>query len=477
MRVSLSLRIREGIAVVLLLIACAAVPVTSAQPFRESNTDPGWTRVALNGQAVTWLAVSSTNRLRVYASVSGLGVYQSTDGGQSWSAITNTGLSNLSAQAVAICPSGTLFVGTWGAGVYQYDGTSWRQVTAGLGESYITSLGCADGNILFAGTYSKGVFKLPSGASNWVPANSGLANLGVRRVQRQGASWFAATANGAFRTTDEGNSWSSAGLSSQDVFGFGFDAFNPNHVWAATVTGGVFEALNGGMAWNRLGQQLEAFAVVQGADLKLYAGTKTAGIWRYGDTQWEQDNNSITRAYSLLGVGSLLVAGTSDGIWAKEVTPVTPTTTPSPTPTRTATPTPSRTPTPTSTSTPTLTPTPTGVWAAWREPEGPILLPRWRDIAVILDYGNLTPPAPLTANLTVQGPAIFVRDGSPVLGWTLADTILQSNGSYTFNLRAVSGAALGASFRISTTVESIVSTPVPRTGYIVDLSFLPLILR
>ena len=75
MQVSLSMAIRVGAAVMLLLILGAVLPIAAAQSVRRSEPDAGWSRVALSGQAVTWLAASSADPLRLYASVYGLGVY------------------------------------------------------------------------------------------------------------------------------------------------------------------------------------------------------------------------------------------------------------------------------------------------------------------------------------------------------------------------------------------------------------------
>jgi hypothetical protein len=57
----------------------------------------------------------------LFAGTDGGGVFKSTDGGASWSAM-NEGLGNLSIGSLALTPTfpRTLFAGTWGSSVWQY---------------------------------------------------------------------------------------------------------------------------------------------------------------------------------------------------------------------------------------------------------------------------------------------------------------------------------------------------------------------
>ena len=71
------------------------------------------------------------------------GVFKSTDGGGSWTAI-NTGLTNTEVQALAIDPSapGTLYAGTYAGGVFKSTdaGVSWTEMNAGLATPNVTAL-------------------------------------------------------------------------------------------------------------------------------------------------------------------------------------------------------------------------------------------------------------------------------------------------------------------------------------------------
>src|SRR5262250_2426732 len=98
-----------------------------------------WTSFGPEGGRVYALALDPTTPTTLYAGTLGGGVFKSTTGGSSWSAV-NTGLANLEVRTLALDPT-TLYAGTLG-----------------------------------------GVFKSTDGGSSWSAVNTGLANLEVRTL-------------------------------------------------------------------------------------------------------------------------------------------------------------------------------------------------------------------------------------------------------------------------------------------------------
>jgi hypothetical protein len=91
--------------------------------------------------SVSALAIDSSTPSTLYAGTRGDGVFQSTNGGDSWSPV-NTGLSSVHVNALAIDPitpstlyAGTENVGTGGVGVFRStnSGGSWSMVNTGRG--------------------------------------------------------------------------------------------------------------------------------------------------------------------------------------------------------------------------------------------------------------------------------------------------------------------------------------------------------
>src|SRR5262245_42648365 len=97
--------------------------------------DNVWTSSGPEGRSVLTIALAPTTPTTLYAGTDDSGVFKSTTGGRSWSAV-NTGLANLSVHALALDPttSTTLYAGTLGGGVFTSTtgGNSWSAVNTGL---------------------------------------------------------------------------------------------------------------------------------------------------------------------------------------------------------------------------------------------------------------------------------------------------------------------------------------------------------
>src|ERR1019366_2214161 len=166
------------------------------------------------------LAVDTRHPGTVYA-----GGFKSTDGGASWAKLA------LSPTALAIDPqdSGTL-----------YAETTWVDCS----ESYdCNAPGYSDPN----SDESKkglGLFRSADGGATWAKLDlpGDPLQFLLLGVDPQGTLYARATA-GLVRSMDGGVTWNAlptAGLSSV-VSGLAFDPQNPNHLFAGTVGGGVFE--------------------------------------------------------------------------------------------------------------------------------------------------------------------------------------------------------------------------------------------
>src|SRR5207245_2292373 len=89
--------------------------------FRSTDGGESWSAVSagLPNLPVTALAIDPQTPTILYAGTERGGVYKSTDGGESWSAL-NTGLSNLFVSSIVVDPRRptTVYAGTQGGGVF-----------------------------------------------------------------------------------------------------------------------------------------------------------------------------------------------------------------------------------------------------------------------------------------------------------------------------------------------------------------------
>lgn len=156
--------------------------------------------------------------------------------------------------------------------------------------------------------------------------------------------------------------------------------------------------------------------------------------------------------------------GGNDAFVAQILLAALPTPTPTPTPTATPTATPTLTPTPTPTA------TPVGPWASWRDGNALLLVPP-HGAEVALDYGNMTPPVLLEAQ--ISGAALFSTGAiSPTT--SISTTLATGSGSWSIRVIPDISATVGSTFTIQTTVGGI---HLVKSGRISSGGYLPLILH
>lgn len=190
----------------------------------------------------------------------GLGVYRSTDGGQTWEAANDDTIADLGFGCIAVDPT--------------------------------------DPQTVYAGAYyDRGLFKTTDGGATWAPINEGLPQpygyfdaIAVDPANSQ--SVYAGGRQGAFKSTNGGASWVqlTAGL---DPLGGAtaivVDPTDSQIVYVGTSRLGVFYTNDGGAQFAPLRQAIEEVGNLAIADLSLsadgtvlYAAVTGAGVYRLG---------------------------------------------------------------------------------------------------------------------------------------------------------------------------------------------------
>lgn len=312
----------------------------------STQLEETWGRQGLNGIAITAVlqdAAAATNRL--YASSRDtVGVYLSEDNGQTWQPY-DPGLTNKNIESLAACPSGWLFAGSWGDGVYrrQLD-NAWQSKNTNLTQPFIAALACGTANTIFAATANHGVFRSLNNGDTWAVVNNGLTQLEIYTLKYTNSKLFAGSKSGIFMSVDDASTWQSLGLENRQVYSI---LVTDIHIWAGTDQGVFRTELANVTPWQAIGTLGQVvYALVSDGDERIYAGTSAARVFRYQDNSWQDFNASLqpVKIFSLLkgqNNSNSLFAGTEDGVWRNLIQPR-----PTPTPTSTATPTPIPTPTP-----------------------------------------------------------------------------------------------------------------------------------
>ncbi|MBI3812307.1 MAG: hypothetical protein HY283_08910 [Nitrospirae bacterium] len=248
-----------------------------------------------------------------------------------------------SVQALALDAAGTLFMGTFGRGIYKSrdGGRSWEVVSEGLGDPYIMTLLVppsggkspeSSTGMIFAGTARFGVFRSADEGLHWAKVNTGLLNTQVSALLFDSrGKLYAATGNGVFRSEDRGDHWTAFNTGMADVLVRSLIIDRAGALYAGTGGNGLYRLKAGQKNWERLTRGFEGErglrenfirVLTLGPDGTVYAGTFDGGVYtsRDGGKNWNDLNqgliNQSIRAI-LIGKDGVLYLGTGRGVFIR----------------------------------------------------------------------------------------------------------------------------------------------------------------
>ncbi len=348
------------------LVCCLAIHPLNSQViwagtgrgvYYSSTAGENWEsrNVGLISTGVFVLAADPANPGHLYASTT-LDVHKTVDDGQTWFPI-NEGFVRPRVYALTVDPRSrdTLYAGTWTSEVYKSvdAGLTWVQMNGGLArDAAITSMviyheldveGDRPTGVLFAGTDGAGVFRSTDGGIEWTPLNFGLDDLRVQSLAlapELGGVLYAGTGTGFGRLELASElMWQPAeeGLPQDEVSSIAIDPSMPTTVYVATAAGlgKLFRSTDGGRSWAAIGQgSLPTNARIQtlvfhpqpaGADI-LYAGTDGGVVYSDdGGFGWQAINDGLPQPANVLTLWvdaqrSRLYAGISNrGVYSSVV--------------------------------------------------------------------------------------------------------------------------------------------------------------
>jgi hypothetical protein len=247
----------------------------------------------MSASTINGLAVAGNGDL--YAATFGQGVQRLATGSSTWSAADPANAS-AGIGSIAINGQGTVFAVSGGS-VVKLAGGTWVPAADSDPGGYASALAVDSANAVWIGQEGA-VRKLPSGASTWITAGSGLPSgqsVNLLAFDGAGTAYAGIYGLGVYALAAGGATWTlnNAGLTDSHVLALQRDA---SGAMLAGINDGVFRLVSG--RWQRLGTGLAGNVSALGLDTNgdLYAGVENGHAWRLraGSTAWSQVKNGLS---------------------------------------------------------------------------------------------------------------------------------------------------------------------------------------
>jgi hypothetical protein len=231
-----------------------ALDIDGDDVLRSSNGGLNWAVVANGGdfgEINCSIAIDPSNSQVIYAGDlrltpgSATLVIRSIDGGDTWEHIPTSDIGELHAYALAIDPTGVVYLGGSGVPVARSDtdGASWTDISSDFYQVYSLAIDPHALTTLYAGTRDQGVYKTTNSGGSWTQINNGLPLQQYQAVPaividpQQSQHVLIGTAIGAYESTNGGGDWTEHALGMGQRWVYGMARTTAGRTIAATANG------------------------------------------------------------------------------------------------------------------------------------------------------------------------------------------------------------------------------------------------
>ncbi len=197
-----------------------------------------------------------------------------------------------------------LFAGTYGSGVYYYDGFEWKESNTNLTNKNVWEVVTHKGD-LYVST-DPGVFKSVKGTGSWTKISTFIGGLSFYAMTATDTKIFVSNENNnIYYTTNGGTEWKDINTTdiSYNIRTY-LQSANQDALFAGCENGKIYKTTN--EIWNEINNAPLLFTVnkIKFVDTKIFVGTLDGGMFLTEDGKtWKAINNGLSSA-NITGVES-----------------------------------------------------------------------------------------------------------------------------------------------------------------------------
>ena len=237
--------------------------IVYASYIRSTDSGENWSRMGNSGLIIPpiyELVINPHNPAMLYAAAL-RGLYRSNDSGKTWVAISDEKLGVCRAFAMDTSNPEVIYAyfGLETRKIFKSvdSGANWTSILLPVPATDITKLivDPSDSTIIYAGTIQQGVYRSVDGGKQWETVKRGLptrARVSVLVIDPINQKMiYAGTDVGVFISTDRGDNWysSNTGLPKSSVRSLAVNPKKPNIIYAGTAGHGIYKSIEGGENW------------------------------------------------------------------------------------------------------------------------------------------------------------------------------------------------------------------------------------
>ena len=302
----------------LVLLLPALLSMFSSRPINRAESGAGTSLRLFAAVRLVRGSVSGSN-------VGSYGVFVRDAGDTTWRKVTRSNLIALGLGYFGRNNCARHYIAA-GNGVHRSTdgGRSWRILTSWRTEEILGVLpDPVDSNVIFAATV-QGVFKSTDDGETWTKKEKGMKRWYAKKLVmdcRDRHRLYAVMEDGLYRSVDGGEHWVAMKTGVKGILTLFQVPAEPRILLAGTEDGGVCRSLDGGESWERTGglDSRSIYALAASRDGKeYYAGGYCTGLWRSRDkgSHWEQitpqpETESVYTIFVYPSDGNHLLVGTS----------------------------------------------------------------------------------------------------------------------------------------------------------------------